>query len=72
VVAARLAIAARDWSALRPLLHPYLRWTGSDGMVLRGRSNVLSVLEQADLPTLPSIVELRDGQIYRCQSDPSG
>jgi hypothetical protein len=45
VAAARAAMRERDWSALRPLLDPYLHWTASDGTVLRGRRNVLAMLE---------------------------
>jgi hypothetical protein len=32
------AMVARDWAALRPLLHPYLHWTEPDGAVVSGRS----------------------------------
>ena len=60
------AIAARDWAALRPLLHPYLRWTDTRGTTIRGRSNVLTMLGQAsEAPPPPGSIELRDGQIYR-------
>jgi len=60
------AITAGDWDALRPLLHPYLHWTDSHGSTVRGRTNVMTMLEQAPgaLAT-PASVELRDGQIYR-------
>ena len=66
-VAARVvaAVAAADWPAVRALLHPYLHWTDADGRVLRGRSRVLAMLEQAPAPPPPVAVELRDGQIYR-------
>ena len=63
--AVRDAIAGGDGEGLRLLLHPYLHWTCEDGTVLRGRRNVLAMLEQADPPGLPSDVELRDGQVYR-------
>jgi hypothetical protein len=49
----------------------YMHWTEIDGRVLRGRNHVLAMLEWVDLPAPPSAVELRDGQIYRWQSDPS-
>jgi hypothetical protein len=55
------AIAARDWTRLRPLLHPYLRW----GEGLRGRRNVLAYLEEVGQVAPPASVELRNGQIYR-------
>ncbi len=59
------AAARGDADALRLLLHPYLHWTLEDGTVLRGRRNVLAMLEQAAPLDLPSDVELRDGQVYR-------
>ena len=67
VAAARAAMRDRDRETLRLLLHPYLRWTFPDGTVLRGRRNVLAMLESADTPAAPADVELRDGQIYRWQ-----
>ena len=65
VVAAHAAMAARDWVGLRPMLHPYLHWIALDGEVLRGRNHVLAMLAQVDAPAPPTIVELRDRQIYR-------
>ena len=59
------AIVRQDGEDLRLLLHPYLHWTREDGTVLRGRRNVLAMLQGADPPALPSRVELRDGQVYR-------
>jgi len=60
------AIAAGDWDAVRPLLHPYLHWTDSNGRTFRGRSTVLAMLEQAaQPPAWARSIELRDGQIYR-------
>ena len=59
------AILREDGEDLRLLLHPYLHWTREDGTVLRGRRNVLAMLQSADPPALPSRVELRDGQVYR-------
>ena len=68
------AMVARDWPALRPLLHPYLHWTEPDGTVVRGRSNVMALLNTGQRPAPPTTVELRDGQINRWGSagDPSG
>jgi hypothetical protein len=63
--ALRDAAGRGDADALRLLLHPYLHWTCEDGRVLRGRRNVLAMLEQAGPPSPPSDVELRDGQVYR-------
>lgn len=63
--AAHAAIVARDWDALRPLLHPYLHWVQADGRVVRGRTKVLGLLQETGAPGLPASVELRDGQIYR-------
>ena len=58
----------RDWAALRPLLHPYLHWTGPDKITIRGRTRVLAMLaERPDPPDRPASVELRDNQIYRWQ-----
>lgn len=60
------AIVSRDWATVRHLLHPYLHWTRADGVVVRGRSKVLVML-QGDHSALglPRRVELREGQIYR-------
>ena len=65
VQAAHDAMLARDWERLRPMLHPYLHWTASDGSRLRGRSKVMDRLQSATPPVPPAAVELRDGQIYR-------
>ena len=63
---AHAAILAGDWHAVRPLLHPYLRWTDSNGRTFRGRRKVLAMLEQAaQAPAQARSIELRDGQIYR-------
>jgi hypothetical protein len=59
------AIDRRDWDRLRPLLHPYIRWTGVHGEQLRGRLNVMAMLASSPVPPTPSECELRDGQIYR-------
>ena len=63
---AHAALAGHDWSALRRLLHPYLHWTGPDGVTIRGRSKVLAMLaDQREPAGPPAAVELRDGKIYR-------
>ena len=62
--AAWAAMDAGEWAALRPLLHPYLRWV--DGQVsLRGRTKVLAHLRDGPTPRPPREVEVRDGQVYR-------
>jgi hypothetical protein len=62
--AAWAAMDAREWGEVRPLLHPYLRWT--DGAVsLRGRTVVLDHLRNRPTPRPPREVEVRDGQVYR-------
>jgi hypothetical protein len=63
------AMVAADWDAVRPMLHPYLHWTDSNGKTTRGRSKVMALLEQAaEPPAEPAVIELRDGQIYRWYS----
>jgi hypothetical protein len=59
------AIRRRDWDALRPLLHPYLHWTGADGRTVRGRVRVLALLADHPPTGRPVRHELRDGQVYR-------
>ena len=59
------AIEAGDWTTARPLLHPYLHWTGPDGQITRGRSNVLGKIASSRPTGLPVRYELRDGQVYR-------
>ncbi len=62
------ALADHDRAAMRLLLHPYLHWTGADGVTVRGRSRVLAHLDDQETPPeRPAAVELRDGQIYRWQ-----
>jgi hypothetical protein len=68
--AAREAMLARDWDALRLMLHPYLHWTAADGSQLRGRTKVIERLQNAAPPAEPVAVELRDDQIYRWQEPP--
>jgi hypothetical protein len=63
------ALADGDPAGLRLLLHPYLHWTGVDGVTVRGRTKILALLDdQPTPPGPPAAVELRDGQIYRWQS----
>ena len=38
VQAVYAALADHDGAKLRPLLHPYLHWVGSDGVTIRGRT----------------------------------
>jgi len=59
------AIEAADWERVRPLLHPYLHWTGPDGITVRGRSVVLGQLARRPPTGPPARHELRDGQVYR-------
>jgi hypothetical protein len=54
----------RDWSAVRPLLHPHLRFDDRDVSV-RGRNSVLDHLRGLPTPRPPTEVEVRDGQLYR-------
>src|SRR5262245_32118545 len=63
------AIGNRDWGTLRPLLHPYMRWTCPDGWTIRGRSQVLTFLVDRHGIGPPVSHELRDGQIYRWVED---
>ena len=58
-------IRAGNRKALKAVLHPYLRWTSSDGRSIHGRTNVLAYLATASITQPPRDVELRDEQIYR-------
>ncbi|AXK88652.1 nuclear transport factor 2 family protein [Nocardia farcinica] len=58
------ALTRGDYAALRPMLHPYLRWT-DNGETIRGRTKVLAHLAANPTDEPPVAVELRDGQIYR-------
>jgi hypothetical protein len=62
--AAWAAIDAGEWGELRPLLHPDVGWLDGE-VALRGRSNVLTHLQQVPTPKPPATVEIRDGQVYR-------
>lgn len=66
----RDAWSAGDRERARLLLHPYLHWTGADGVTRRGRTVVLASLPPGELAE-PRSAELRDGQIYRWQAHPS-
>ena len=41
------AIHRCDWQRLKPLLHPYLRWTTEEGRTLRGRAKVMGRMVDA-------------------------
>jgi SnoaL-like domain len=58
------AIEARDWDRVEQLLHPYVHWRDSAGVV-RGRTNVLRHLSGSQSIAAPASWELRDGQVYR-------
>jgi hypothetical protein len=70
VRAALDAVTDRDWDTVRRVLHPYLHWTLTDGRTLRGRNQVIAMLECGGTLAAPARVELRDGQIYRWHSGP--
>jgi hypothetical protein len=57
-------VEQRDWDAVRPLLHPYLRWQDG-GTALRGRNTVLAHLRDQPTPRPPHAAEIRDDQVYR-------
>lgn len=59
------ALERRDWERLKPLLHPYLRWTTSEGETLHGRETVMARLADRPAAAPPSAHELRDGQVSR-------
>jgi len=61
------AVERGDWTTVKALLHPYLHWQ-EPGVAIRGRTKVLTRLAESPPPALPSMVELRDGQIYRWTS----
>ncbi len=57
-------VERQDWHAVRPLLHPSLRF--DDGLVdLRGRDEVLAYLEGHPTPRPPTEVEVRAGRLVR-------
>jgi hypothetical protein len=59
------ALRDDDAERLRLALHPYLRWTTADGVLVRGRTNVLALLATRAALARPAAYELRDGQVYR-------
>ncbi len=61
-------IDARDFSGVQSLLHPRLQWQDK-GLVLRGRSQVLSHLRQHPRPRPPDRIDVRDGQVHRWVRD---
>lgn len=62
--AAWIAVEAREWGELRPLLHPSVSW--KEGAVsLRGRSQVLDHLRENQPARPATSVEVRGGQVYR-------
>jgi hypothetical protein len=61
------AVERGDWTTVKALLHPYLHWR-EPGVAIRGRTKVLVRLAESPPPRPPSMVELRDGQVYRWTS----
>ncbi len=59
------AIQCGDVDALRRTFHPYIRWTDSDGVTIRGRTKVLARLAVRPPTGPPSSYEFRDDQLYR-------
>ncbi len=57
-------VEQQEWGELRPLLHPQVRF--DDGAVdVTGRSRLLAHLVAHPTPRPPTVVEVRDGQVYR-------
>lgn len=72
VSAALDAATARDWQALKLLLHPYVRFANAAGVTRRGRTNMLERLASgAENLEAPERVGLRDGQIYQWIATPA-
>jgi hypothetical protein len=59
-------VERRDWHAVRPLLHPALRFDEA-GTSLRGRDRVLDHLQGHRTPRPPTEVEVRGGRLSRWQ-----
>jgi hypothetical protein len=57
-------VERQDWHAVRPLLHPSIRFEDGDVSV-RGRRVLLDHLVGHPTPRPPTEVEVRDGQLYR-------
>ena len=58
------AVERQEWGALRPLLHPDVRFRDGDVEVV-GRSRLLAHLAEHPTPRPPTAVEVRDGQLHR-------
>ena len=61
------AMDERRWDDPRRLLHPQVCWTDRHGE-FRGRAQVLDQLRAVPVPSPPSAIEVRDGQLYRWSS----
>jgi hypothetical protein len=57
-------VERQDWHAVRPLLHPRLRFENGD-LTVRGRDRVLDHLRGHPTPRPPTEVEVRDGLLLR-------
>ncbi len=57
-------VEQQDWHAVRPLLHPSLRYDDGD-VSLRGAGRVLEHLRGHPTPRPPTQVEVRDGRLAR-------
>jgi hypothetical protein len=57
-------VERQDWPALRPLLHPSLRFEDG-GVALQGRDEVIDHLKGHPTPKPPTAVEVRAGQLRR-------
>ena len=53
----------RDWTGVRPLLHPQLRFDDRS-LSVRGRARLLDHLRGRPTPRPPTEVEVRDGRLY--------
>ena len=57
-------VEKQDWHAVRPLLHPRLRFVDG-GVTVQGRDQVLEHLRGHPTPRPPTEVEVRDGRLLR-------
>jgi hypothetical protein len=64
------AIGDQDWGRLKPLLHPYLHWTGPDGQTIRGRANVLRQLDGLGPQGPPARYDCATGRSTAGSSNP--
>ncbi len=53
----------RDWTGVRPLLHPQLRFDDRS-LSVRGRARLLDHLRGRPTPRPPTEAEVRDGRLY--------